>query len=391
MTMVRTIVLVASALAVVATDGLSARQSSIGARNPRIEWMQRIQPAGTRPKWSPAGDRFVFDRRNPDGLYDLYIAEASGSILGSLSQNAPIPQKHSGNGIYQPAGRFIVFQAEVEHHFLDDQSPYGQVPIGEPGVGLFNNLWATDGVRYWQLTSLPIKRRADDGIPVVSAVNARFTWDSRTLIWTERYADGGNNNWGLWRLRAADFMTEAGVPRLQNLRVLFTPSLLMGATYVTAMEVMGPQLLLVAGNLDGQHEYGMDLYLLRTDTGTIVRNLTRSPESWEEGACVAPSGRIVYMSNAESKYLIDPSRDWAGQPVERDYWIVNTDGSGTERLTYFNDPTAPEYQGWRSVTIACDISPDGRTMAATIGRDVGDETRAWVIWQLWLIRFAEPL
>jgi Tol biopolymer transport system component len=366
----------------------SARQHPSVARNPRIASMELVQAAGARPKWSPAGDRIVFDRRNSDGLYDLYVADARGQQPRALSQGRPIPQKHAGNGIYQPFGNFIVFQAQVEHHYLDAWAPFGQVPLGEPGVGLFNNLWATDGTQYWQLTDAPIKMTGDDGIPAIATVNPRFTWDSKTLIWTERHSEGGNNNWGLWQLKAADFVTGAGVPWLRNTRRLFTPS---NGTYVTAMEVMGPQLLLVAGNLDGQHEYGMDLYLLRTDTGAVVRNLTMSPKTWEEGACVAPSGRIVYMSNAASRRALDWSRDWAGQPVERDYWIVNPDGSARERLTYFNDPTAPEYTDWRSVTIICDISPDGRTMAATIGRDVGDQTQAWVLWQLWLIRFHEPL
>lgn len=388
MATIRIVFLFAGALLVLIPGAITARQKTVAARNPRIASMELVQPAGARPKFSPLGDRIVFDLRNVDGLYDLFLADADGEIVAGLSHGRPIPQKHAGNGIYRPSGDFIVFQAEVEQHYGDEYSALGQVPIGEPGVGLFNNLWATNGTGYWQLTNAPVKMAADDGIPGIATVNPRFTWDSKTLVWTERYAEGGSNNWGLWRLKAADFIVTGGVPSLRNERVIFTPAL---GTYVTGMRFMTPKVLLVAGNLDGQHEYGMDLYLLHTDTGAVLRNLTQTPAAWEEGSCIAPSGRVVYMSNQESRFPLDFGRDWAGQPTERDYWIVNPDGTGRERLTYFNDPAAPEYQGWRSVTIICDISPDGRTMAATIGRDVGDETRAWVLWQLWLIRFHDPL
>jgi Tol biopolymer transport system component len=346
--------------------------------------MQLIQPSGARPKWSPRGDQFVFDRRNADGLYDLYVASSQGQLLSTLSEGWPM---HYGNGIFRPRGDYVVFMRETQPHFLDFLAPYGQTPYGEPGLGLFNQLWATDGINYWQLTNAPVKMTASDEIPVIATVNPHFSWDSSTLVWTERYGDGGNNNWGRWRLKAANFVVGSGGPRLTNARVLYTPA---QGNYVTAMEFMGPHLLLVAGNLDGQHEYEMDLYLLQTDTGS-VHNLTTSADSWEEGACVAPSGKIVYISNQDSRYLLEKSKDWVGQPIERDYWMMNPDGSGKERLTYFNDPTAPEYQGWRSVSIICGMSPDGRTMVGTVGRDLGTETYAWPVWQLWLMRFHDPL
>jgi Tol biopolymer transport system component len=362
-------------------------ETAIVPRNPRIASMQKIQGAGARPKWAATGAQFVFDRRNADGLYDLYVADQQGSIVASLTDGRPVAPRHAGNGIYRPQGDFVVFVAQVASHFLDFLSPYGQVPMGEPGVGLFNNLWATNGINYWRLTDVPIKTTVDDGIPAIGTVNPHFSWDGSTLIWTERYAEGGNNNWGRWRLKAADFVTGTPGPRLERERVLFTPAV---GTYVTAMEFLGPDLLLVAGNLSGQHEYFMDLYLLHVPSG-VVQNLTNSPDAWEEGACVAPSGRIVYMTNRDSRYPLDTTRDWAGQPVEREYWVMNADGSGKERLTYFNDPTAPEYLGWRSVPIICGFSPDGKTMIGTVGRDVGDETRAFVMWQLWMIRFVDPL
>jgi len=386
-----TTVVLCSTISVASLHGRAAPldQTSAIAQfgNPLVVSMTLLHPIGARARWSPDGSRFVFDRRNFDGYYNLYLSDRAGNTLASLTKGKHINQRHNGNGMYRYRGDYIVFVSEEMEHFLDFLAPFGPVPIGEPGVGLFNNLWATDAQEFWRLTNIPIKKTPNDNIPVIATVNPRFSPDSTMLVWTERYAEGGHNNWGKWRLKAADFVVGPDGPSLSNERVIFTPSV---GTYVTAMEFMTPRVLLVAGNLDGQHEYGMDLYLLHIATGT-VRNLTNTPDVWEEGSCIAPSGKIVYMTNQDSRFPLDFNRDWVGQPVERDYWIMDPDGSNKERLTYFNDPAAPEYQGWRTVTIVCDISPDGKTMAATVGRDFGDETLARVQWQVWLIEFQEPL
>jgi hypothetical protein len=359
-----------------------------GFKNPRVVSMRMIHPNGSRPKWSPTGDRFVFEVRHGDGFYDLYVSDRQGRIQSSLTRGRPINQKHNGNAIYRPigSGTYIAFLSEEPTHYPDWTS-YGPEPASGPGVGVYNNLWVTDGQGFWKLTNIPIKQSATDETPAMATVNPRFSWFDSTLVWTERYAPGGNNDWGKWRLKAGNFVVGQNGPELRNQRVIFTPSV---GTYVTAMEFMMPNVLLVAGNLDGQHEYDMDQYLLHIPSGTR-RNLTSSPDAWEEGACVAPSGKIVYMTNRDSHYPLDRNRDWVGQPVERDYWLMDADGSNKERLTYLNDPSAPEYKGWRAVTIVCDVSPDGKTVAATIGRDFGDETTADILWQVWLIELSQPL
>jgi len=384
------LVLAASALppTLAATRAPGSAGVVVDAAHPLIERMRLVQPTGARAHWSPDGDRMVLDGRNRDGYYDLYMADAQGQILAGPNLDGPLSVRHNGNGIFHPSGNYFVFIAQVTTpHFLDALSPHGRVPVGEPGVGLFNNLWASDGTSFWQLTSVPVKLDAEDDRPVFGTVNPRFSPDGTTLLWTERYDSGGSLKWGKWRLKAARFVVDAAAPRLENVEVVFTPSV---GTYVTAMEFLTDELLLVAGNLDGQHEYGMDLYLLHLPSGA-AQNLTNTPQLWEEGACVSPGGKIVYMTNRNSRYPLDFARPWSEQPVERDYWIMNVDGSAAERLTYFGDPSAPEYLDWRTVTIICDISPDGRTMAATIGYDFGTEASPWVHWQLWLVDFARPI
>lgn len=81
------------------------------------------------------------------------------------------------------------------------------------------------------------------------------------------------------------------------------------------------------------------------------------------------------MTNWDSRYRFDFRKNWVGQPMERDYYLMRVDGSRKERLTYFNDPTAPEYLGHRALAVASDVSPDGRYLASTIGVDFGTDRR----------------
>jgi len=86
------------------------------------------------------------------------------------------------------------------------------------------------------------------------------------------------------------------------------------------------------------------------------------------------------MSNKDSKFQFNfNDANWAAQPMERDYYTMKLDGADATRLTFFNDPAAPEYLGHRVLTVASDVSPDGTTVAATIGVDFGAARRDVVL------------
>ncbi len=361
-----------------------AGASPCSGGNPLVADIRLLQQSGARPRFSPDGSRIVFDRKNPDGYYDVYLTDLQGQNLLALTEGRPgIAQRNNGNAVFDPSGRYGVFISEEEEHYSDNLQW-----MGDPGVGLFSNLWAADlnGERFWKLTDVPIKQTLADGIPAMAVVNPLFAPDGSSLLWTERYSEGGNHNWGLWRIKIAGFTVGADGPRLEGERVLFTPQT---GTYVTAMGFLSPTELLVAGNLDGQHEYGMDEYVLDLETGGLL-NLTDSPALWEEGACVAPDGRIIIMSNAYSPYAYDFSDPaWSAQKMERDFIVMDADGGGQQRLTYFNDPAAPEYLGWPVIVAASDVSPDGRYLAATLGVDFGTGRRDMVL-KIVLIEFGQP-
>lgn len=367
----------------------SAVAQTLPYGNPQVSSITSILPDGARAHLAPNQQTMVLDARTASGYYDVFTSMPSGPINGSLTLgNSGIGQLNNGNAIFHPSGAYIGFISEVPEHYLSTEPPQGQVPLGDPGIGLFSNLWMTNGSGFWQLTNIPVKQTANDGIPVYATVNPRFTADGRSVVWTERYNNGGQFNWGLWRLKEADLVPlEPEGVGITNERVIFTPS---SGYYVTAMAFISPTQLLVSGNLDGQDIYGMDLYNLNLTTGTYT-NLTNTPTYWEEGSCIAPSGTIVYMSNQNSDYTYNLNEFWVGQPMERDYYTMNSDGSNQQRLTYFNDPSFADYVPWRAVPIVCDITSDGQTIVATIGHDYGTSTYAYVVWGVWLIQLNSPL
>ena len=346
-------------------------------KSPLIKRVRVIHQHGARPRFSPDGQFIIFDRKNRDGFADLYISDLNGGNIRPLTERKKaVVQRNNGNGIFHPLGRFIVFISETEHQFQKHVKS-----LGDPGLGLYCNLWACDieGKDFWQLTNIPIKKSLQDKTPVVGIVNPHFSHDGQRLVWTERYDRGGHHNWGKWRVKIADFVITDKRPMLQNIRELLCAEAFGPAcNYVTAMAFFPEdQQLLVAGNLDGQHEYGMDLYVFSLNTGKCV-NLLHSPETWEEGSAISPDGKyLVYMSNVTSSNKLDfNDPKWTMQPREREYWIMRADGSRKERLTHFNDKAAPESVGRRTIVAALDFSPDGQYLVGTLGVDFGTDEKA---------------
>jgi Tol biopolymer transport system component len=341
-----------------------AGQTSCAGKNPRIKHIQILQQNGVRARWSPDGSLLVFDRKNSNGYFQVYRMTAAGQDVRGLTENRDgLPQRSNGNAIFHPSGKWVVFVSEENHHFMDNARW-----TGDPGIGLFSNLWATDleGSQFWPLTHIPVKQTMGDGIPTYATVNPLFSDDGHWLVWTERYANGRKGSWRLWRLKIAEFVLDNGHPTLKNEKVLFASK---KGNFVTAMGFLSPTELVLAGNLDGQHEYGMDQYVYNLTTHQ-VKNLTQTPEYWEEGSSVTPDHKIIYMSNIDSIYHFDTSNpSGIKQAMTREYYVMDADGGHKERLTYFNDVSASESVGKRVQAVACDVSPDGRYLAATLGVD----------------------
>lgn len=347
--------------------------------------------------WSSYGDLIIFDKQNEDEFFDIYIMHPNGTIIQSITDNSPnVNQRHNGWPTWHPSNEYIVFQSEEEDHYLSDNERFKW--IGHPGLGFFNNLWATTSHdnKFWKLTDIEIKKSAFDGIPVKGIVNPQFSNDGSKIMWTERYDGGGYLNWGMWQIKMADFVIENNEPKLipeGGDVVLRAENICENSNYVVGMDFSpDDKKLLIAGNLDGQHVYGMDQYIYDIETGDLT-NLQNTPKYWEEGACWSPDGqKIVYMSNINSPYEFDfNDPDWGSQPCTREYWIMNTDGSNKQQLTYFNTYGSLEYlevgKGRRIIVAKCSFSPDGNILLGAIGVDQRTDDKADIKLYLGLIEF----
>lgn len=348
-----------------------------------------IRQNGGRLDWSPSGNNLIaFERIDPDGDDNVYTMTPGGTIVSSLTAGNPrITQGNNGNPAWYPSGQYIVFQSEAPTHYGGSHQPYAQ-----PGSGVYNNLWLTTptGSRFWPLTNIPIKQTLTDGLPSIGSYDAHFSHDGTKLVWGEIYASGGVV--GQWRLKMADFVNGAQGPRLANIRILLQRHR-SSSNYVVPMAFSpDDSQLLIAGNLDGQPVYGMDLYLLTLATGQLT-NLTSDPNVWEEDSCWSPSGKhIVYLNNTGSTLdYTDPK--WQGQNMFTDYWIMNADGSNKARLTFFNDPSSAEYIGDGARVIAgdCSFSPDGLSLAGKYTVYTGRGAATTIRESIMLIRFSAPL
>jgi uncharacterized protein (TIGR03437 family) len=339
--------------------------SHCAGKNSKLTNFTMLQQGGARPRWSPNGQTIVFDKQNADKYSDVYLMDYFGNITAGLTKDNPgITQKNNGNAIFDHSGNYVIFVSEAPDH-VEIPAVLG---ASDPGIGLFSNLWATDilGSRFFQLTNVPVATSLTDPTPYYAVVNPNLSLDGTQLVYSFRYGPGGPEQFGMWRLMSAPFSTAAGVAGIGASSVLFQPS---KGNYVTSMGFLDSTHLVVAGNLNGQSEYGMDQYVLDAQTDA-VEDLTDTPTIWEEGSCSSPNKQwIVYMSNATSKFQLDfQNPDWIHQPVQREYWLMDRNGNNKEQLTYLNDPSAPEYLGGNNVIVAaCDWSPDGRSIVGTLG------------------------
>lgn len=361
-------------------------------KSPLIKNIKIIRQDGGRVNWSSSGNNLiVFDKKNSDGYYDIYTMTSEGEIISNLTDgNSKINQKHNGDPVWHPNGYHIVFKSEEMKHFANSNKWFS-----DPGIGIFNNLWATtyDGKQFWKLTNIPLKKRLFDGIPAMAVLFPRFSHDGTKLAWSERYdknrsKDGKKGRWGKWRIKIAEFAVDNGKgPSLKNERVLFQPTT---GFYVNIMSFSpDDNKILLVGNPEDQNEYGMDQYIFDLKTEQFV-NITNTPDIWEEGSCWSPNGKyIVYMTNIGSP--IDFKKEWTKQHTTREYWIMDADGSNKQRLTYFNDPEAPEYIGKPVIVAQCAFSPDGKNLIGILGVDYGDKKKPKIQLKIIKIEFKNNL
>lgn len=319
--------------------------------------MTTVKEYGKSVDWLHQENLIATARPLFDGYYDLLIFSMDDPDKETyLTHNAiGAPQKHNGNPAWHPSGNYLVFTAENED--VDSEFDFYAVP----GRGVNCNLWLAnrEGTTFWQLTFYETAYFGD----AQGVIHPQFSHDGEKLLWAERVMGAGDTMWGRWALKVARFVDDGDNPRLEDIRT-FTPGA-QNAFYEGHSFSHDGRSVLFSGNLEsGQKETGLDIYEMDLESGGCTR-LTSSFSDWDEHSHWSPDGeKIAWMSSTplDVEYPEDMGpHDWRYY-LATELWLMNADGSGKQRLTFFNQPGHSHQRAERTVVSDSTWGPDGESL-----------------------------
>lgn len=282
------------------------------------------------------GKWLAYPRRDPRDWYmDIWAVRPSGSGRHCLTCNLTAPAKHRGSVSWHPSGGFVAFSGEND----DVRSRKGD-RLAEPGIGLNSNLWvaSADGSKAWRLTDYETDVANPRGV-----VHPHFSPDGKRLGWSgpvDASTVTAGHEWGEWALFLADFDVQAGVPALKNIRT-HQPGDQHSYYQLDDWSADGKRVLVSANPRPGQPVSEQDIYEYEIDTGTF-RALTRTRD-WDQFAHYSPSGRQILWASSRGlnvRFHSIEGVNWRRE-IKTELWMMNRDGTGGRRLTFFNE------SGWR--------------------------------------------
>lgn len=336
---------------------------------------------GAFPKWSPDGNLIAFTKEginqdDPHGIsYEIYTIKPDGTDSTCLTcdEQALTNTRWRGQPFWHPSGDYLVFTAE--------SAKYPRKGVGttaRPGLGRNHNVWImdNDGSNFWQITDY------EDNWGVI---RPSFSHDGKILYWNEEFSmekypngkptdpdidpdtpghqghPGSYWGWenflyrkgeelGAWRVKLADICFVDGEPILSNIRSIDPPegfTLIEGAGFTPSDEGFIYSYANLNENL-GRGLWG-DIYISDLN-GTLIQRLTHSPFVHDENPEFSPDGKRIIWNIA-----------MGGDPGEgEELWIMNADGRGKGRLTFFTDPTHNDYDPHARQITESTWSPDGK-------------------------------
>lgn len=299
--------------------------------------INQFAPQGGNGSFTPDGNRVLYEKKGDtkERYYEIHIADFDGKNDTCLScRSTLIPQRNNGCATMHPSGRWIIFTAEKAEH-----PGYSFEAI--PGLGAYTDIWvmSPDGKKAHRLTDIPADN--DHGI-----IAPRFSADGKKLVWVERKKNAkmlkSDQRLGYWIIRTADF-SETPEPALKNIRS-FEPG--GDAFYETYGFSPDGKRILFCSDMHASHWYLSQAYSIDAETGGDLRQLTNT--DYNEHAIYTPDGRqILWMTNKFGT---------AGT----DWWLMNSDGSMKQPLTYFNSPGYPHYRNQAAWAGTGYFSHDGK-------------------------------
>lgn len=328
-----------------ATEGDDARSRQVEIVRARLvdelghRWVtgiDRLERDGARPEWSRQGDRIAFDAANDFGARELHVLDLDlGSRRCITCDHWDLRKKNVLSPTWHPSGEWLVVTVQDLPRRL--QPSIDRMATVERGYHA--DLWAVreDGKDAWRIT-----RSSEDGRAVLEA---HFSWEGDRIAWSER-VDSSVGGDGAWVVRVAEISMRRGVPFLDDVETYRPTS--WPARVVVDGFTPDDHGLWISFSPRGRRGALAGRYDLETRQLKMVEDAGR----WTEEPREVPRGeRIVYASDRG----LDLPRHL---PRVHDLWFTTPTGRNTERLTYFNDPSADHHLG---EALIADLawSPDG--------------------------------
>ncbi len=356
-----------------------------------IDPIWTVTDSGGHLDWSHSGNNLIaFERMGADGFYDMYQMNPEGSDVVCLTDYPGLlPQRHNGQPTWHPSGNYIVFQCEKDSSFDPNDRHFWPSEFSMPGKGWNCDLWCVDmhDLSFSRLTNLPTRKTFADTTRTSGVLHSHFSHDGTRLLWSELIngeADlQGRGDWGQWRLDVSKFIVDENGPRLDSTIYFERGAFGDGTFYESHGFSPDDSVIIFSGNLQpGQHQTYMDIYTIHLESHELTRLTFTTQDVWDEHSQFSPDGeRIVWISS--EGYSFDPD-DWRNT-MRAEYWLMTQSGQNARRLTYFNDPNHPEYNGDRVIMADPSWSPEGDRFMTGGAFAAGPR----VLYKIVMIEFAE--
>lgn len=327
----------------------------------KVKRIDEVVPASGGLAVSPVDPNvLVYGRPDKQGTFQIHKHDLGSGHDECLTcqpvPGAPAPTRHKGSPSFLPGGQHLVVQAEMAEHPFEGR-------IGAPGAGWFNDLWvlSLDGQHWWPLTRYPhgAKDRFGSLLPQVSP-------DGQHLAWAQLYRDDeaaqaqyrrgypARGAYGHWQINVARIVRDpAGGWHLDAPRS-YRPG--NGTFYETQDWSTDGRSVLFTSDQDKGSIHELDLWALDVATGG-VRRITRTDKQWIEFGAYSPDGKRLAFASSECCGW-QPAK--ARKALRMDLYLMDADGGGKTRLTFFNQRGHPHAQAAGATVTSHRWSRDGR-------------------------------
>ncbi|MDD5570648.1 MAG: T9SS type A sorting domain-containing protein [Bacteroidales bacterium] len=333
------------------------------AQKPDIS-VYRFRDSAMCSAWSPYDSTLVGYALIKNGYYQAYLANVGPNNTRVNERcfscsNSSLPGKSVSGPVFDPLGRYLLFAVEMANH---PGTPGNSIP----GIGSYNDLYVvtTNGNKTYKLTNMP-----NTGISAI--IFPSFSPNGKEIMWAQM-TDAVNGAdcvlpigklcFGGWAVKIAAFVDDTvNGPYLANIRTI-TPGGIPAFNEPYGWSPNGSKIIF-ASDYNQVWVWADQIYSMDT-LGNNIQQLTTTGGSvgWPycEHAFSSPDGQhIVWMTNREGTSGSSKGGD--------DWWIMNSDGSSQQRLTYFNDTLSSYWTGTVHVNGFGCFSPNSKKFIGDVG------------------------